>query len=47
MDDIYHQWEDTPPLNMLAAIYLGVKKEKPKRASKEGLRKLAQTFGGK
>jgi hypothetical protein len=48
LDDLFEYWKgNSPPLTMMVAAYLGVKKETKRVRSKDDLRKLAAEFGGK
>lgn len=46
VDDVFEYWKDNPPVPMMVRAYLGIRKEKPKKASKETLAELARAFGG-
>jgi hypothetical protein len=48
LHDLQESWDQSPPVSMLVAAYLGVKpKEEPKRVSKQNLAELAALFGGR
>lgn len=48
LDDIYEYWKtNNPPVGMMVAAYLGIKKEVKRVRSKDDLRKLAAEFGGR
>jgi hypothetical protein len=48
LHDLQESWDQSPPVSMLVAAYLGVKpKEEPRKLDRKGAAELMALFGGR